>query len=285
MVKAKITKIDIDKDNYCFLIKLSSDTPTKPIAGHRFVDLLGKNQYVDDIDLLLDLYGIKYVPKNVYMELGQALEEPVLHYRFPDKYLMRFDYEDYKDHKSGAFDLDDEDIGGLPDGIDIEDNKLIEVKCTTSKFKGFKEEWVLQAQFYAYWWNKNKGKDVPIKKVEVLKYFVPKDLIQAHLEYPNYIIGRNLQHQEFELDTEEIEKLIEKARKKKKELLDSSSFMLEPEGNTNIFFQFKKAMNSKHLILEYNKEDEATKRFVSKIYRTRVGKRRKKKKKKGLKKI
>ena len=44
-------------------------------------------------------------------------------------------------------------------------------------------------------------------------------------------------------------------------------------------------MNSKHLILEYNKEDEATKRFVSKIYRTRVGKRRKKKKKKGLKKI
>ena len=108
MVKAKITKIDIDKDNYCFLIKLSSDTPTKPIAGHRFVDLLGKNQYVDDIDLLLDLYGIKYVPKNVYMELGQALEEPVLHYRFPDKYLMRFDYEDYKDHKSGAFDLDEE---------------------------------------------------------------------------------------------------------------------------------------------------------------------------------
>ena len=284
MVKAKITKLE-DYDEPYFYIKLSSDEPTKPIAGHRFVDLLGRTSYPQsDVELLLDLYGLKYVPKNVYMELGQALEEPVLHYRFPNKELLRFNYDDYKDHKSGAFDLDEEDIGGLPDGIDIEDNKLIEVKCTTSKFKGFKEEWILQAQFYAYWWNKNKGKDVPIDKIEILKYYVPKENIQAHLLYPNYIVGKYVQHQEFPLDTEEIEKLIQKARDKKKELWDSSAFILDKDGDKDVFFQFKKAMNKHNLTLEYNKDDEDTKRFVSKIYRTRVGK-RKKKKKKGLKKI
>lgn len=283
-----IGKVEHIEDNI-YKLHLSSDVPTKPIAGHRFVDLLGKNQYINEDDLLLDLYGLKFVPKNVYMELGNTLEDFVIGYRYPDKEIERFKYDDYRERKSGAFNQDDEDIGGLPDGLDVENETLIEVKCTTSKFKGYKEEWLLQAQFYSYWYNKRmekEGSDFRLKQVELLKYYVPKDLIDAHLKYPNFIIGKNLKHDFFELDTEEIERLIEKARKKKKELIDKSYILIDLDGNnSSLFFQLKKAMNSKKLQIDYDKNNEDEKRFYFKLRSTKVGKKKRKKNTKGKVKI
>lgn len=288
MVIAKVERVDFGDKVLPpqFKITFSSDVPTKPIAGHRFIDLLGKNPYVNRTDLLLDLYGLKFVPKNVYMELGQTLEKYVINYKFPNNTVMRFEYEDYKDCKSGAFNLDEEDIGGLPDGIVVEDNTLIEIKCTTAKFKGFKEEWKLQAQFYAYWWNKKMAKDtgVKVKNIKIIKYYVPKEIINAHLKEPSWIIGKNVSVLVCDLETREISKLIAKARKEKKQLVDDSSIIVDEFGNENLFFQLKKAINKKNLQIEYNKEDLETKKFVSKIYKTKTSV-RKQKKKKGLKKI
>ena len=266
---------------------LSSDTPTKPIAGHRFVDLLGKNQFINKNDLILDLYGLKYVPENIYMTLGKTLEEPVIKYKFPDDEIMRFEYDDYRECRSGAFDLDDEDIGGLPDGIIKDKNLLLEVKCTTGKFKGFKDEWRLQAQFYAYWWNKNRGikENCIIDKVCVVKYYVPKDILEAHIKYPNWIVSKNLSVETYDLDTEEIELLINKARENKELLINDSSIKVDLDfPDSTIMFQLKKAYNAKKVVFEYDKSNENQKRFMSILYHTKVG-RKKKRVKKGLKKI
>jgi hypothetical protein len=284
-----VGKVEHIEDNI-YKLHLSSDVPTKPIAGHRFIDLLGENHYVTMDDVLLDLYGLKFVPKNVYMELGQKLEDYVLNYRFPNEDLERFKYEDYRECKSGAFNQDDEDIGGLPDGINHNTNTLIEVKCTTSKFKGFKKEWVLQAQFYAYWWNKRMIlEDTPwlqVTNIEVEKYYVPKDLIDAHLKYPQFIIGKNLRSEVYDLETEKIERLIAEARKCKQDLVDKSYLLINlDDNNDGLFFQLKKAMNSKKLVIDYNKEDEDEYRFARALYKTKVGKRKRKKNTKGKVKI
>lgn len=282
MVVGTIEHLDGD----LFKLNFASDVPTKPIAGHRFIDLLGENHYVTNDDILLDLYGLKFVPKNVYMELGALLEDYVLNYRFPNEELERFKYEDYRECKSGAFNQDDEDIGGLPDGINHNTHTLIEVKCTTSKFKGFKKEWELQAQFYAYWWNKRMELEgTPEKKVtsvEIEKYYIPKDLIDAHLKYPQYIIGKNLSSKVCELETEKIEGLIAEARYSKEYLISKSYLLIDLSlDNTGIFFQLKKAMNSKKLQIVYNKEDENECRLARALYKTRVGKKKRKKKTKG----
>ena len=65
----------IDEEELRYKIRLESDEPTKPIAGHRYVDLLGLNPFANRTTMLLDFFGIKYTPPNEYMKLGSVMED------------------------------------------------------------------------------------------------------------------------------------------------------------------------------------------------------------------
>lgn len=286
MVKAYIKLINEEELKY--EIKLETDEPTKPIAGHRYVDLLGLNSFANRTSMLLDFYGIKYVPPNDYMRLGALLEDYLIDYCYSEcGTVLRFKYEDYRDCKSGAFDLDDEDIGGLPDGIVVDNGILIECKCTTRKFDGFKAEWVEQARFYAYWWNKKKALEtgIYIREIHILKYYVPKVIMKAQMEQPSWIVDKNIHIGVFDLETEQTEANIYIARCMKNDIVTNSVFEMNFDGNKDLFCQLKKAHNLKKIEFIYDKDNKKEKMFVKKIYRTKLTKTTKKKKKKGLKKI
>lgn len=284
MVTANIKLID--EEELLYNITLESDEPTKPIAGHRYVDLLGLNPFANNTSMLLDFYGIKYVPQNDYMKLGSLLEDYLIDYCYGNcGTVLRFKYEDYKECKSGAFDLDDEDIGGLPDGIVVDNGILIEVKCTTRLFQGFKEEWVEQARFYAYWWNKHKAIEtgIEIKEIHLLKYYVPKSLLKAQIKEPSWIVDKNIHIGVFDLDTENTENNIMIARNMKKELIENSSFTMTYDGNKDLFCQLKKAHNMKKIKFEYDRDNRREKMFVRKIYKTKLKSTTSKKRKKAIK--
>ncbi len=62
-----------------YTFKLYTDkTEYKKISGHRFVKLVSQDMYNNDIELIMDFFGLMPFVENDYMKCGKFLEEPLI---------------------------------------------------------------------------------------------------------------------------------------------------------------------------------------------------------------
>lgn len=212
------TIVEITPNNDKSICVQFKGTP-KPISGHRFTALLGLESNLPDSKLTFDLFGLRFQPETRVMELGKVMESTCIDYLYGDEIYLTYGFNEYD---GNALDLNSEyDVNGLPDAIIPEKNLLVENKVTT-RFRMCLTKWKKQAQFYAYWWNKLRSKDtgITIDKIQVARYYVDEKDLDWQLEHPDNIIPENIITYDIDLDTEQIEKDMNTAIKKREELIN-----------------------------------------------------------------
>jgi len=159
--------IDVKKESrkgfaYC---KLYTTNKRKRIGGHRFVALFGKNNFTNNLGLLLEFFGLKPFVANDFVTVGKELEEAVI--KTQTTYYDMFEYTK-GDNGNYGDQFKDPDFTGLIDADDKEHMVLLEIKNYFSlkkinwvydinkkkKIPQIPDAWYLQARLYLYLWNK-----------------------------------------------------------------------------------------------------------------------------------
>lgn len=254
--KTTITITPIKKGQW----QLNFNGNAKPMSAHRFVQLMGWENYVSKSELLLDFFDLKITVPNIRMELGSIMEQTILDYEYNDDVYIH--YEMNSKNKGNIIDPDClEDVNGIPDAIVVTRGSLGEVKCTTSTDNSCKQSWYKQAQFYAYYWNKYLAETtgLNIEYIEILRYYVPDNMIEYQIANRDTLVLDNYCKFVFELD-EDIEKDINDAKEKKKELIDGG--MKITSRNNKLLWQIAMGVLNKKVKLKYDKENKDCIEFV-----------------------
>jgi hypothetical protein len=241
--------------------QLNFNGKSKPISAHRFVQLMGWENYVSKSELLLDFFDLKITTPNIRMDLGNSMERTILDYEYKDDVYIHFEMT--KENRGNIIDPDcKDDVNGIPDAIVITRGSIGEVKCTTSNDPSCKQSWYKQAQFYAYYWNKylSESTDLNIDHIEILRYYVPENMISYQIANSDTLVLDNYCKFVFELD-DDIENDILNAKEKKKELIDGG--MKISSRNNRLLWQIAMGVLNKKVKLKYDKDNKDCIEFVN----------------------
>lgn len=233
---------------------------TKPISAHRFTQLMGWEKYVTKADLLLDFFGLKITTPSNRLVLGNTMENTILNYEYADDVYIH--YEMTKENKGNIINpTGEDDVNGIPDAIVLTRGSLGECKVTTSPVKECRDNWYKQAQFYAYFWNKYVAKETGfnVDYIEILAYYVPEQMIDYQIANKTSIVIDNYYKFVFGLD-EDIEKDIEIAKSKKKELIANG--LQVRKNHSRVLWELAIGVIDKKIKFKYNKDDENSKEFI-----------------------
>ena len=135
--------------------------------------------------------------------------------------------------------------------------------------------WYKQVQFYAYFWNKylSETSGLKIDYVEVLRYYVPENLIDYQIANSNVLVLNNYHKYRFDLD-ETIEDDIKEAQLKKQELLNNG--LIIRKNNSRILWQIAVGVVNKKIKFKYDKNNEQCKELIDIINKIVKDERKKK---------
>lgn len=253
--------------------KLDFKGDTKPISAHRFTQLMGWENYVSKSELFLDFYGLKITTPNKRLDLGNVMESTILDYEYRDDTYIHYDFS--KSNNGNIINPNGEEFNGIPDAIVPTRNCIGECKVTTVQDVDCKMNWYKQVQFYAYFWNKylSETSGLKIDYVEVLRYYVPENLIDYQIANSNVLVLNNYHKYRFDLD-ETIEDDIKEAQLKKQELLNNG--LIIRKNNSRILWQIAVGVINKKIKFKYDKNNEQCKELIDIINKIVKDERKKK---------